>query len=310
MILNKVNGLKRRVSTFIKEFPVKAKRCYLYYGNPEKTHKYLYKQKFGKELDLNNPKNLNEKIQYLICHKYGKKEAILSDKYLVKDYVESLHIENLYTPKTLKVYENAKDIDLSELPDKFALKFNHRSGAVFVCTDKSKFDIDGIRGFLNKLLKENYAMEHCEYHYKYIKRLIMAEEYLSDGTGKMPSDYKFYVIGGKCDRVLVCSDRAEGVKKDTFDSSWNHLEDTPEKMRSVNPPKKPENFEEMVSVAEKLCYKDGKLELPFARVDLYCIDGKIYFGEYTFTPAQGMIESCNDKALLEMGNKLDLDLYK
>ena len=160
------------------------------------THKYLYHKKFKKKLNLKKPKDFNEKLQYLIVYKYGKKEGKLADKLLVKEYVKNLKIENLYIPKTLKVYNDVDEIDISALPEKFVLKCNHGSGNVFVCNDKSKFNIEEAKRMLNASLKKNFAKGTFEYHYKYIKPVIIAEEYLEDGMGKNPLDYKFYVFNG------------------------------------------------------------------------------------------------------------------
>ena len=97
------------------------------------SHKILYYKCFKKKLNLKNPQNLNEKIQWLLVYKYGKKEGMLSDKYLVKEYVTNLNIKNLQVPKTLKTYTNANEINIDELPEQFVLKPTHTSGNVFVC---------------------------------------------------------------------------------------------------------------------------------------------------------------------------------
>ena len=47
---------------------------------------------------------------------------------------------------------------------------------------------------------------------------------------------------------------------------------------------KPANFEEMLAIATKLA---ALVNNAFVRVDLYDIEGKIYFGEYTFYPGGG-----------------------
>lgn len=46
---------------------------------------------------------------------------------------------------------------------------------------------------------------------------------------------------------------------------------------------KPANYEEMKRIAEIL-----SAEFDFVRVDLYEINGKVYFGEMTFTPGCGL----------------------
>ena len=57
----------------------------------------------------------------------------------------------------------------------------------------------------------------------------------------------------------------------------------------------------MVKIAETLAAL-----FPFVRVDLYDIDGRIYFSEMTFTPAKGTLIFDDDRADFEMGKWLTL----
>ena len=115
------------------------------------THKYFYKKLEHKPLNLRNPVNFNEKIHYLIVYKYGKKEADLTDKIKVKDYINSLNIKDLYVPKILKVYKNVEDIDINELPDKFVLKCNHGSGWNLIVQDKFQIDLSDAKSKFDKV---------------------------------------------------------------------------------------------------------------------------------------------------------------
>lgn len=259
----------------------------------------------GKELNLVNPKDFNEKIHWLILNCYGKKEGKLADKELVKKYVANLAVDGLKVPKTLKTYKNANDIDLDELPEKFVLKCNHFSGDVFICKDKKKFDLEAVKKRLNEVLRKDFADINLEYHYSYIKPLIMAEEYLDDGEHKNPVDYKIYCFNGKAESILFCSDRENGVRFDEYDLDWNRLDYTTEKYKSGKKFRRPKNLEKMIKIAEEL-----SRGLLFVRVDLYDVGGEIYFGEYTFTPAAGVIEYYKQGALDHLGKKINLNKYQ
>lgn len=271
------------------------------------AHKILYRKRMNKKLDLKNPKDFNEKIQWLIVNEYGKREAELADKNLVKEYVRNLKIENLFIPKTYKIYSNANEIKLNELPEKFVLKSNNGSGDVFICTSKDKFynNINKVRTILNKNISSNFAKMHLEYQYSYIKPCIIAEEYLNDKIHKNPLDYKFYCFNGKVSSVLVCSNREDGLKFDDFDLEWNDLDYTFLENKSNQKIEKPKKLQQMIKIAEEL-----SKDIPFVRIDLYEINEKIYFGEYTFSPAAGLISHYKEEALIKLGNLLDIDLYK
>ena len=255
----------------------------------------------GKDLNLDDPKDFNEKIHWLIINRYGKREGNLADKQLVKEYVENKHIKDLKVPKTLATYKNANQINLSKLPDKFVLKCNHFSGHVFICKDKKHFDLEAAKKQLNEDLKKDFADINKEYHYSFIKPLIIAEEYLDDGEHKNPIDYKIYCFNGKAESILVCSNRENKLKLNDFDLDWKELDYTTPEYRSKAKFKRPKNLKKMVAIAEKL-----SKDIPFVRVDLYEIGEDIYFGEYTLTPGAGIIMYYKQKALDYLGAKLVL----
>lgn len=265
------------------------------------AHKILYRKVMHEKLNLNNPKDINQKLHYLMIYKYGKMEAELSDKNLVKKYVKKLNIDSLNIPKTLAIYKNADFIDINKLPEKFVLKCNHGSGDVFICTNKNKFNIKQAKKVLNKCLNENFAKMNLEYHYQYIEPVIIAEEYLDDKINRNPIDYKFFCFSGKVDSILVCSNRETSLNRAVYDTNWNNLKS----FKKNNPEmKSPQKLQEMVKIAEKLSSKFG-----FVRVDLYEINGQIYFGEFTFTPAAGFMNGYRKEVLESWGEKLDLTLY-
>lgn len=264
------------------------------------AHEILYRIYSGKKLDLKNPITLNEKIQWLIVNEYGEREAFLTDKYLVKKEIANLKLKDLNIPKTLYILKNKKDlknINFDNLPNKFVIKCNHGSGNVFVCNGKSDFD-KNIK-ILFKDLKKDFSKKTLEYHYKYIKPVILIEEFLETKNGGLPEDYKFFSYNGKTKCVMVCTDRENGYKATFFDKKWNKLNySTHEEEKSIP---KPQNFEQMWDISEKL-----SLNHKFVRVDLYNINGKIYFGELTFTPAAGLSKTYTKQADIKLGSYLNI----
>ena len=66
---------------------------------------------------------------------------------------------------------------------------------------------------------------------------------------------------------------------------------------------KPSCFDEMVRYARVL--SQG---IPFVRVDFYDSNGKVVFGEMTFTPTAGMSEIYTEEAALAMGKMIRLPI--
>lgn len=277
----------------------------IYYNYPKDVgRKWIYNQMTGKELNLDNPKTLEDKVNWLMVNLHGKTEGNLTDKYLVKDYIKNKNIKNLHIAKTYKKYDDVEDINLDELPEKFVLKCNNGSGKVFICTNKKDFDLENAKKQLAINMEENFAYFNFEYHYQYIKPCIIAEEYLDDGKNETPNDYKFYVMNGKVENILVCTNRYKKLTYDNYDLDWNYNDYSLKKWKSKSANKKPKNLKQMIKVAEKL----GE-DFVFVRVDLYNIKNKIYFGELTFTPFRGVFDIYNEKANIELGEKLDLSKF-
>lgn len=271
---------------------------------PQKSaRKILYFLRLKKRLNLSKPIDFNEKINWLMYYKYGNKESNLTDKLKVKEIVEKLNIDNLHIPKTIKTYSNGNDINIEDLPEKFVLKCNNGCGGVFICNDKYKFNLENAIIKLNKNLNRDFSKENFEFHYSNIKPCIICEEYLKDKNMVNPIDYKFYCFNGKVDSLLVCSNRERELKLNHYNLKMEQCDFVKEEFKSSEKINEPSNFKMMINIAEKICCK---LELDFCRVDLYNINGKIYLGELTFTPAMGMIKYYNQKALNYLGSKMIL----
>jgi len=101
---------------------------------------------------------------------------------------------------------------------------------------------------------------------------------LRNQDGGEPLDYRFWCFNGNpC--VIQADNHAHDINP-FFDSEWNLL-DLYYRDGSARPAlARPKNFEQMLVVASTL--SEG---FDFVRVDLYNVDGQIYFGEFTFTPA-------------------------
>lgn len=263
----------------------------------------------GKKLDLRNPITLNEKLQWLKLYDRKGYYYELVDKYEVKKYVKNI-IGEKYVIPTLAIWNSVDDISLKLLPNKFILKCTHDSGSCIVCEDKNKVELNKVKKFLYNRLKYNYFWLGREWAYKNIKPRIIAEKYIEDSENHGLIDYKFYCFNGVVECVLVCLDRSSGSPKFYFfDKNWdlkryNKLGKNAPQGFSLP---KPKNIEEMFKVAETLA---KSINVPFIRVDLYNIDGKIFFGELTFYPDSGMDRNRLYETDVYFGNLVDLNIVK
>lgn len=259
-------------------------------GCPEMSDEEFLKRKFlvriGKELDLDNPKTFNEKLQWLKLYDRRPEYTAMVDKYLVRDYIREKLGEEYLIP-LIGAWDSPDEIDFDALPDQFVLKCNHNSGVgMYICRDKSKMDVDKVKRELRRGLAQDYFLMGREWPYKDVKRKIICEKFMSDSEGAADfTDYKFFCFDGKVDSVMVCLERSSGnTKFYFFDEKWELKRLN---VRGKNAPEgftlpKPECMDEMFKIAAEL-----SVGMPFVRVDLYQSNSQIYFGELTFFPDSG-----------------------
>lgn len=253
--------------------------------NNERFLRMIYYIKFHKPLDLKNPKTFNEKLQWLKLNDHKPEYTIMVDKYAVKDYVAGIIGEQYIIP-TLGVWDRPEDIDWDKLPEQFVLKTNHDGGnyGVVVCKDKSTIDKAKTIKRLKASLERNVFKYGREWPYKDVKRKVFAEQYLEDESANDLPDYKFFCFDGEVKALFIGTERQSGdVKFDFFDADFNHLDIVQYHPMSGRTIPKPNCFEEMKELAQKL-----SRGIPHVRVDLYNVNGRVYFGEMTFYHHGGM----------------------
>lgn len=265
--------------------------------------KINYRFMLGRKLNLNNPKTFNEKLQWLKLHDRKSIYTTMVDKYEAKKYVSGIIGEDFIIP-SLGVYDGFDDINFDKLPKQFVIKCTHDSGGLVVVKDKTKLDTISARKKINKSLKRNYYYHSREWPYKNVKPRIIIEEYMEDKKDRELIDYKVMCFGGKAKMIFTCTERfGDGLKVTFFDLNWKRLPFTRHYPASEKEIKKPKNLKRMIELSEKL-----STGIPFVRIDWYEINGKLYFGEYTFYPGSGLEEFSPEEWDRKLGDLINLKL--
>ena len=282
------------------------------YGNwiPDRLYlRFLYYFYMGKKLNLKNPKTFTEKIQWLKLHDRKEEYHRLVDKYEVKRVVASI-IGEKYVIPTLGLWDSFDEIDFLKLPDKFVLKTTQGSHTSLICRNKCNLDKGESARLFKAWLRTSPYDKFKEWAYKGIKPRILAEQYLEMEEGKDLVDYKFYCFAGEPLYCQVIKDRTTQETIDFFDRDWRHQEFfglqskitqskiTQSKIRIA----RPINYDKMLEIAGKL-----SKGVPFLRVDLYNLEGRIYFGELTFYPAAGLGYFTPEEWDLRLGKLIKLN---
>lgn len=245
----------------------------------------MFRLRMGYDLNLRNPKTFNEKLQWLKLYNRREEYTNMVDKYEAKKVAEKILGKDYIIP-ALGVWNRFEDIDFSILPDQFVLKTTNGGGGggVIICKNKSELDKSACAKHLKSSLCASIYRNFKEWPYKDVVPRILAERFMVDESGEL-RDYKFYCFNGEPKVLLVASERFSGHRTyfDYFDMDGNHLAFTQGGQNNPVSPSLPPNFDEMKQVARKL--SQG---IPHVRVDLYSVDGKVYFGEYTFFDSSGL----------------------
>ena len=247
----------------------------------EKYLKMVFYNRMKKKLDLENPRTFNEKLQWLKLYNRKPIYTTMVDKHEVKKLVAGIIGEEYIIP-TLGVWDKFDDIDFNLLPDKFVLKTTHDSGGVIVCNEKTKFDFKKAKKKISKKIKNDFYMKYREWPYKNVKPRIIAEQYVANDSSEELKDYKFFCFNREPKIMYISNDIGTDPRTDFFDMDFNHLDLHFKDPNADICPSKPENFEKMKTLAKVL-----STGIPHVRVDFYEVNGKIFFGEYTFFHSGG-----------------------
>lgn len=260
----------------------------------------LYYKWLGKKINWKNPQTFTEKLQWLKLYNRNPLYTTLVDKYKVKGWVSD-KIGEKYVVPTLGVWNHYNEIDFDELPNQFVLKCTHDSGSVIICKDKATFDKNAAKEKLEKALSQNFYWWAREWPYKRVKHRIIAEKFINRNNGSMIIDYKFWCFGGK-PVYMYCTVKDDHIFENYYNMNFEAVNIPHGFPRHFPEFEKPSNFEQMKTFAARL--SQG---IPFVRIDFYCIENQLYFGEYTFFDWGGFLDFSEKQQDFELGQLIKID---
>ncbi len=273
---------------------------------PQLYLKYKFEKKFGKKLNFKNPQTFNEKLQWKKLYDKNPLYTKCSDKYTVRDYVKNKIGEKYLIPLQL-VTSKPNKINFDELKIPYIIKSNHGTSQLIIIKEKKEINKKMIFTTCKKWLNTNLYHTTKETQYLNIPPKIIIENLLLDENNNIPEDYKFHCFGGKVEFIQVDIDRFSNHKRMIVDKNWKikPFMHAPKKnsksIYETGTIKKPLNLNKMIKIAENL-----SSEFNYVRVDLYNINGKIYFGELTFTHGSGFESFFPEKYDLIYGKKIKI----
>ena len=280
----------------------------------EQYAKWFYHLYTGKELNLDNPQRFDEKLWWLKLNNHDPMLTICSDKYSVRSYVtEKGYGETLI--EQLDVLDSVARLDVKKYGCEIVAKCTHNSGGhLFYDPQKplSDKEIQIAKSNLKYILHQNASVLSCEWNYKNIMPRIVVEKVIRDRSGNLPLDYKFMCFDGEpkllfLDLGVINPDSSynHDYPRNIYDMDFRLMPFKETRPNTDYPVNKPENFEYMVEMARTLSQP-----FPYCRVDLYNVDGKVYFGEITFYHGGGCNDIQPEEWDYKMGSWIKLDSSK
>ena len=259
--------------------------------------KLQYYIKLKRCLNLQNPERYTEKLQWLKLYYRNPVMVQCVDKYLVREYIYDQGLAHILT-ELYGVFDAVEEIDFSQLPQQFIAKTTNGSGTNIICRDQNTFDEKGARAKLQEYLDRPQINAGREWAYNGVQKRIVVEELLIDKDNPHGgiNDYKFICFDGAVACVVVDVDRYTNHKRNFYSENWQRINvesDHPNFDYDIEPPV---CYDEMLEIAKKL-----SKGFPAVRIDLYCVNRKVYFGEMTFYPWSGYVQYTPDSFDFELG---------
>lgn len=227
------------------------------------------------------PKTFNDKVLHRIIFDRREWLTETTDKYRVRDFVQKRLGPDIL-PKLLHVADDPRTIPFDDLPNRFVVKPTHGSGWVAIVPDKAVLDKDELIKECRSWLNQSFYRLNREWAYKNIVPRILVQEFIEDGSGPVPRDYRLYVFGGRVEFVIVDWKQCDEDRSSFFNLSWERMNVSNGFPEIVGDIARPKHFDEMVAAAETLAR-----DIEFVRVDFFDTDAKLYFAELTSTPNCG-----------------------
>lgn len=290
-----------------------AKKMSLFITNKRFSDYQYLMRKFmqfqGYNLNLENPKTLNEKLQWLKINDRKDFQTIYADKYAVRKYIRDTFGEEFLIP-LISHSIDYRELKPGNLPDyPFVIKTNHGTGNTVIVRDKTKIDWKRLRMDYKRWLSDNYYYYEREWQYKNIKSRIIVEKMLINKDNSLPNDYKLNFIEGKLQFIYVSVDREGTNKRNIYNPDWKPMHFTwarkgkdLSKIRGeeILPPMTLPKMIEFGSVVAK--------SFKYVRVDFYDVDGVLYFGEITQCHGGGFDQMLPFEYDQKFGEKINLNI--
>lgn len=248
---------------------------------PDKAYRTLKFRRAHGRLPRRQPTSLSEKVNWRILNDRRSLLSWTGDKLAMKDRASPC--PGLRMPRTLWTGADLHELVGVPLPAHWVLKPNGSTGAVHRGAGRvSTADVAALVALTDGWLDAADVTHRREWIYGQARRMFIVEEWI--GSGEAPIDFRFFVFGGMPRFIQVDLGRFTDHQRSIYDTDWTLLPASYGRAYPPAPPiPRPERLDDMLRIASEL----GS-EFDFIRIDLYEVDGEVWFGEFSPYPASGL----------------------
>ncbi|MCU0895439.1 MAG: hypothetical protein MUD06_14200 [Rhodospirillales bacterium] len=245
---------------------------------PVQARQLVYACYYRRLPNLSEPRSFNEKVHWRVAHDRRPLLVQASSKVESKELAHRLAPE-IRVPRTLWHGDDLNELARLKVDVRWVLKASHRAGCILVGTPE-ELQPERLRELTKGWLDEFEFRRYGLWAYSRVRREYILEE-LIDDLESPPIDYKFFVFAGRIGMIQVDVGRFGDFHRNLYTEDWTPLPHTYTHPRGPDMPRPP-NWDAMCTAARKLgaCFD-------FVRVDLYNVEGRVYFGELTIYPSGG-----------------------
>lgn len=307
MLKRRLGSIKRKFLKLVKNrLPIIGYKIEVF--KLRRTDFYELRKKFkrfhGYELDLKEPKSFNHKVIYKMLYDRNPLLSIIADKIEVKIFIKEIFKNSSISVNvfpTIFTTDKPENIPFDELPDQYVIKPNHASGQIIFAAKEKRINQKETIKKCKDWLSKSYGVDYLEWCYQPIKRRILIEPLMRDSSNKIPFDYKFLMIQGVCEYILVSNKKPGEERRSLYNSQWEKLDVKYKGLDNLNVDR-PTILDSMISAAQIIGNKFDCI-----RVDFYIINERLYIGELTNYPAGGTGKYDPVGFDFELGSKWSFD---
>ena len=228
---------------------------------------------------------------------------ILCDKYVAKQFASNIGFK---IPKTIQLIKEPSHINFTILKTKYNNKYVIKpidlcdSKGVYLMknninlitnTQITQSEIKQELQIIRTKIHQEYYMHELMFDYKIPFKGYIVEELILDENNNPPSDYKCYVFNGRVFLIANTYNRTIkfNSKKNIFEQNFNSIWMTrngnalpfpmiKKNYKYTRKIEKPQGFTKMIALVEKA----SSILHRHCRIDVYLLNGEVYFGEFTF----------------------------